>query len=325
MPNRIISVVLVVLPLISAASGDIEQKGSALQINLPAEAVIEGDTPNLGQVAVIRGSESLVAKASEIALGRISTPSQKIVVDRPTILGRLACNGIDAAEVTLTGAEKITIGRQHQIIKSDEFIQKALDFLKNNPPEASVCQYDPVRMPEDLVLPGVGKDLKLSSYFVRGGSRNQAKVRIGVFSEDEEIGSREVIFRLKYKCRKIVAKIDIPQGGVIGSENTKVEETISDTPESAGETVSYGCVAKRRIPAGTVINANMTGSAQPQILLERNQNVVIKINTLGLSVTAIGKAMQQGRVGEYIKVQNLDSQRVIMAKVNEDGSVEPIF
>jgi flagella basal body P-ring formation protein FlgA len=35
--------------------------------------------------------------------------------------------------------------------------------------------------------------------------------------------------------------------------------------------------------------------------------------------------MQEGRAGEYIKVRNLDSQRMILAKVNEDGTVEPIF
>jgi flagella basal body P-ring formation protein FlgA len=227
--------------------------------------------------------------------------------------------------VTLTGAEKITVGRQHQIIKSDEFMQKALDFLKNNPPETSICQYDPVRMPEDLVLAGSGKDLKLSPCLVRSGARNQAKVRIAVLSDDGEIAAREVTFRFKYSCRKIVSCVDIPQGGVVGFENTKVEETVSDTPASAGETVFYGCVAKRRIPANTVIIANMTSPARPQVLLERNQNVLIKINRLGLWVTAIGKTMQQGRVGEYIKVQNLDSQRIIMAKISEDGSVEPIF
>ncbi|MHC4762939.1 MAG: flagellar basal body P-ring formation chaperone FlgA, partial [Planctomycetota bacterium] len=63
----------------------------------------------------------------------------------------------------------------------------------------------------------------------------------------------------------------------------------------------------------------------PHILLKRNQNVVIKVDRLGLLITAIGKTMQDGRVGEYIKVRNVDSQRIIMAKVSEDGSVEPVF
>ncbi len=35
--------------------------------------------------------------------------------------------------------------------------------------------------------------------------------------------------------------------------------------------------------------------------------------------------MQEGRAGEYIKVRNVDSRRVISAKVNKDGTVEPVF
>jgi hypothetical protein len=60
-------------------------------------------------------------------------------------------------------------------------------------------------------------------------------------------------------------------------------------------------------------------------IIERNQNVCIRIDKGGLVVTASGKAMQPGKSGEKIKVRNIDSQRVILAKVNEDGTVEPVF
>jgi flagella basal body P-ring formation protein FlgA len=42
-------------------------------------------------------------------------------------------------------------------------------------------------------------------------------------------------------------------------------------------------------------------------------------------VSASGKALQRGCAGEKIKVQNIDSNRIIVAKINEDGSVEPVF
>ncbi|MHC4087226.1 MAG: flagella basal body P-ring formation protein FlgA [Planctomycetota bacterium] len=35
--------------------------------------------------------------------------------------------------------------------------------------------------------------------------------------------------------------------------------------------------------------------------------------------------MQEGRTGEYIKVRNLNSQRIILARVKEDGTVEPVL
>jgi flagella basal body P-ring formation protein FlgA len=42
-------------------------------------------------------------------------------------------------------------------------------------------------------------------------------------------------------------------------------------------------------------------------------------------VTALGKAMQTGQEGEYIKVRNMDSQRIILCKVNQDRTVEPVL
>lgn len=326
MTNRTISIIAAVFMLTSANSRvDAEQTASALQIYLPREITIEGDIPNLGQVAIIRGEELLTARAGKVTLGRISAPGQKIIVDRSIVLGRLAYSGIPASGVTLAGAEKMTITRQYQIIRGSEFVEKALAFLKKNPPDASICQWNPIRTPEDLILSGSGNDIRLSISPVGSSVRNQAKVRIVVFSGDKETSVREVTFRLKYNCRKLVAQVDIPKGAAINPENVKVEKVISNYPDSAGRTVPYGFIARRRLPANTIISENMIGPVRPEVLLKRNQNVVIKINRLGLFITAIGRTMQDGRVGEYIKVRNVDSRRIIMAKVNEDGSVEPVF
>jgi flagella basal body P-ring formation protein FlgA len=42
-------------------------------------------------------------------------------------------------------------------------------------------------------------------------------------------------------------------------------------------------------------------------------------------ITAMGKALQEARAGEYLKVRNSDSQRVIMCRVKTDGTVEPML
>ena len=326
MRNRIISIISVFFLLISASSNaNTKQTDSALQIYLPREITIEGNVPNLGQVTIIRGREGLTTKAKQVTLGRISAPGQKIIVDRSIVLSRLACSGIPASEVTLSGAEKITVTQQHQIIKGNKFVEEALAFLKQNPPEASICQWDPIRIPKDLILSDISEDIRLSACLAKSNIKNQAKVLVSVFSGSKEIGVREVRFSLKYNCRRLVAKVDILPGAVISHDNVKVEEAASNYPEPANWVVPYGFVARRRLPANTVISTNMVGPVKPHILLKRNQNIVIKIDRLGLLITAIGKTMQDGRVGEYIKVRNADSQRIIMAKVNEDGSVEPVF
>ena len=301
------------------------QKDSPLRIYLPREVTIKDDAIKLGQVSIIRGKESLVARASEIALGRISVPGQKIVVARSMVLSRLACNGIPVSQVALTGAEKITVRQQQRIIKGSEFVELASSFLKKNPPAGSVCQVNPIRIPKDLVLPGVSKDIKLSLRLAGSGARNQAKVQIAVLADGKEIEVREVTFRLKYNCRRVVTLAELVAGTVISAKNVKIEKSVSNYPEPADWKPPYGLVARRKLRANTVIRSDMIGPAKPAVVVGRNQTVVIRIERPGILVTAIGKAMQDGRAGEYIKVRNVDSQRIILAKVNEDGTVEPIF
>ena len=333
MSSKTVSIVVITCLLASIQFGQAStndktkglQKDSALRIYLLREVTIKNDAIKLGQVSIIRGKESLVAKANEIALGRISVPGQKIVVARSMVLSRLACNGIPASRVTLTGAEKITVKQQEQIIKGGEFVELASLFLKKNPPAGSVCQMNPIRIPKDLVLPGVSKDIKLSSRLAGSIARNQANVRIAVLDDGKEIGVREVTFRLKYNCRRAVTLVELGAGTVISPGNVKIEKSVSNYPEPADWRPPYGLVTRRKLSAKTVIRPDMIGPAKPVVVVGRNQTVVIRIERPGLLVTAIGKAMQDGRAGEYIKVRNVDSQRIILAKVNENGTVEPIF
>ncbi len=328
MRNKTISLILTVFLLISSNSkAYTEQRGTALQIYLQRKIAIEGNVPNLGQVAIIRGDESLTARAEKVTLGRISVPGQKIIIDRSIVLSRLASSGIPASAVTLTGAKKIVVTQRHQIIEGKEFAEKALAFLKKNLPGDLIGQFDIVGITKDLVVSGESKDIKLSYRLIKTGMKNRGKVQIAAFCDNKEIGMREVAFRFKYNCRKMVAKVDIPQGGIISAENVNVEKGISNYPEPAGWAMPYGFVARRPLAANTVIRANMLAPVKPKIVIERNQNVVIRIAKYGLLLETFGKARQKGRAGDYIEVDvkiTTDTRR-IMVKVNENGTVEPVF
>ncbi len=301
------------------------KESSALQIYLPREVAIKGSTIKLGQVSIIRGEGSLAAKAGEIALGRISMPGQKIIIDRPIVLNRLTCSGIPASQVKLSGAEKITIKRQEQVIKGSEFIELASEFLKKNLPAGSVCQLDLLQTPKDFTIPKPDKDVKFVPRLAKGCSANLAKVQIATLQEGKQIEVSEVSFRLKYNCRQAVTLVDIPAGEVISPENIKIENTVSNYPEPDQWMLPYGLTAKRRLKANTVLQPYMVSPAKTEIIIKRNQNILIRIESYGLLVTATGKAIQDGRAGDYIKVRNIDSKRIILARVDEDGTVEPVL
>lgn len=326
MTNNKLNIVLIMCLLLPVnVKADNTDKDSILQIYLPREITVKNKYLSLGQVSIIRGQESLAAKASEIALGQISVPGQKIVIDREMVLSRLVCNGIPIRKIKLTGAEEITIKQEEQIISSDELVKTARAFLEKNPPGVSVCELYPIRIPKDFIISGISKKTDLSAKLLPSSVKNQAKVEITIQSDGQKPGTCEVIFGLKYNCRQAVTKIDIPAGSIINQENVKIEKVTSNYPESSDWKAPYGLIAKRLIPANTVLQSNMLGPVQNPIITKRNQKVVIRIDMPGFLITAFGKTMQEGRAGEYIKVRNVDSQRIILTKINEDGSVTPVF
>jgi len=310
-----------------------------LHIHLPRQVTITNNILELGQISVIRGEESLVARARKTTLGRFSVPGQKIVVDRQMVLSRLACSGIlhrtphgAVSEVIFTGAQEVTVRRHQRIIKGSEFVDLATSYLKENPPARSAAQFstglfteDPIRPPKDLTLPWSSKELEFVCHLVENGDKNQTKVQIIVIADNKRIGIREVTFRLEYESRKVVTKAEIPPGGLITPENVEIEKGVSNYPVSADFKSPYGLVAKRRLQPNTVVRPDMVGPVKPVVTVGRNETVLIRLESPGFLVTAVGKAMQEAKVGEYVKVRNLDSQRVILCRVSEDGTVEPIL
>lgn len=320
--------IIVVVGFLAAqlCTGSNAAEDCPLRVYLPREAVIEDDVIHLGQVGIIRGDDLLVAKAEGVSLGRLSIPGQQVVLDRQTILARLVCSGIGAGKVSLSGAERLAVRRLEEVISGEKLIEAAESYLAANRPGGLDCLWQPSGRPKDVVVPGVAEDVKLVARRVPGRSARQVKVEVAIVSGGRQIATSRVSFGLKYKCRRAVAVTDIAARSVISPENTKLETVIADYPSRwTREKSPYGLVAKRRLRAGSVIRADAVGPAEQPIVIKRNKNVLIRIQLPGLAVTARGQALQDGQAGEYIKVRNTDSQRIIIAKVNEDGTLEPLF
>ena len=88
--------------------------------------------------------------------------------------------------------------------------------------------------------------------------------------------------------------------------------TLSD-PKQA-----IGMAAKRALSEGTELRPTML--KQP-VIIKRGDQTVITAGSGGLSVRMTGKALEDGVLGEQIRVQNLSSKRTIQGEVQRDGSV----
>lgn len=117
----------------------------------------------------------------------------------------------------------------------------------------------------------------------------------------------------------------IERGQTIAAEQLQLQEVnVAKTSRgfynSADEVIGQG--AKRRIRAGALIAPNLLSAP---LLVRRGQQVTIVASQDGISASATGEALGNGRAGEVIRVRNLGSQKVIEAQVVEEGVVTSTF
>jgi len=294
-----------------------------LQVHLPRTVRLRGKVIRLGGLGIVRGPDvKLVAKASNIAMGRTPWSKEKIVIDHRTILSRLAASGIKGKDVRLTGAAKITVTRDEVLFDAKRLVQVAEAFLKKARGSADQCQWRLLRKPEDLLVPDA-ENIQLKPRLGRL-SGGYVYVEIAAVSGEREIGVARVPFKQLYSMRQLVAVRNVPSGGVITRENTRI--AVVSVPQKPSEWTSpYGLICSQAVRPGAVIRPSLWKPKKPLVVVRRNKGVRMKIQMNGFLIVTTGQALEDGRVGELIKVRNIDSKRIIMARVGVDGTVTPIY
>jgi flagella basal body P-ring formation protein FlgA len=295
-----------------------------LQVYLPRHATVSSEVVRLSDAVVLKGDEDMAAKVGDITLGRIARPGGEIIIDRRMVMSRLASNGIYAPEVVVIGADSVSVERKGFVIASEDFIRAAQQEIEKNSKEVSIHGWKPAWLPKEIIADGAGDKVNLAARIAPGSSQSQVRVLVSVMQNGSEVCVREVAFNAQYKNWRAVAAIDIQSGMVIGPDNVRME-TFESPVIQRGFTQPYGLTAKRQIKAGSVIDTGMLEATKSPLLVNRNQGVVIRITQPGLVVTAMGQALEDGRASQCVKVRNIDSQRVLLARVNEDGTVEPVY
>ncbi|GEM_PF-7108605 len=121
--------------------------------------------------------------------------------------------------------------------------------------------------------------------------------------------------KIEIENRVLVARKTIRKGEFIDAGNTTLVG--KDTTRLRGSyltCLAQGLhrVARRTIPMGRVITReNIT---EP-VLIRRGEVVTVKVQTPNILITTLAIARQAGRLGDIIRVENIQSKKTIYAKV----------
>jgi len=295
-----------------------------LRVHLPRAVSVDGERLSLGMICVVQADDGAVAdKAAAIAMGRAPWTNEGLAINRTTILGRLAANGLTREKVHFSGAEQVVVTRNEQTLSSDRLVKAAEEYLGKARPAPAGSFWRLLRRPRDVSVPA-GSPVALEPRMAKHGVPREARIDVAATSGGKKLAVSTVVFRMAYRRRQLVATRDIAPGGVISPENTQLRTVSSDHPEPADWAAPYGQRAARIIPVGTVVRTSLVRPAKTDVLVRRNDSVLMQITGTLFQITALGLALENGGEGDLIKVRNVDSNRVVVARVVRDGTVRPL-
>jgi flagella basal body P-ring formation protein FlgA len=292
---------------------------------MPRTIKVDCDQMTLGQVALIRFEDAKVAsRAAQVTMGRGPFAREELTIDRNTILCRLGASGIKTDAVKFTGSMTTAVTRTERVIDVAQLTKAAEECIEAQQPAPTGAKWHASGVIHDVVLQ-VAVPVALQARVVGKPSDQAAKVLITASADGAEVGSTELALCVEYTCKQTVALKDIASGELLTPQNVRVDMITSSHQQDWAN--PFGMVACRTIKAGNILANNVFAApkgAPAAVVVKRNQTVVMKIEGAGFIISAIGSAQEDGHVGDSIKVRNVDSNRIVTAKVNEDGTVAPV-
>jgi flagella basal body P-ring formation protein FlgA len=312
---------LVVMLLLAAPA-----TAAGISVAINAESTVVGPLMTLGDLAVIDGDDKERVKVLAAAkLGNAPSPGHRVVLSGDILMTRLGGTGLDFSDVSWQVPPTVVVTTAAQTVSGEQLAAAADEAIRrqlaaSDPGAVSVSL---VGSPVDALVPLGRVDLKGDTTSgIRFNAPTTVVVAINV--DGRPITSVSLKYNIKAYQQVVVAARNIAARETITTENIRLERRevgkisgyLTDMDKVLGQT------ARLPITAGTPLSE---GAVNKPIIVKRGAGVTIVAKSGEMVITAGGQALQDGREGEIIRVQNLISKRIVNARVVSANTVEVII
>lgn len=169
-----------------------------------------------------------------------------------------------------------------------------------------------------LRVPACDSALVAGATLPRGA---QARVLVRVACKSNATWNLNVPVEIRRKTNVLVMRRAVPRGESIGAADVTVQSRV--LPGLASPYVSKvedltGRLTRRPIPEGTAVTADALEAA---LLIHRGQSVTLAARTGGIEVRAPGLALANAAAHQRVRVQNLNSLKIVEGVADTEGVV----
>jgi len=291
------------------------------------KAEVSDDTIYLGKICTVTGKDAAkIRQIRGIALGRAPLPGNSRGIDTDYIKLRLKQAKVDPDRVRFQMPDTIEVSRASVTISREE-IRRAVDnFIRANISwDQDRVKIRKIEVNTDVVLPKGDVSYRIEPL---RNAQYKGNIALPIHFTVNGLFQKRILATAEVSLLTdvVVVKKSLRRHGRINEDDIELKEkdlskthsnVITDPEEVLGKR------AKRSIAAGTILRPD---HIEYPPLVKRGDVVLVVAEAAGLRVTALGVVDQrEGRRGERIKVENLDSKKNIYARVLDSKTVEVDF
>jgi flagella basal body P-ring formation protein FlgA len=298
-----------------------------IRVQVHDESEVSADQILLGAIAGIDGADAEgVRKLESVNLGRSPLPGKTRALDAATILSRLRQSGVDPERIDLQVPSEVLVSRGAVTVEREQIEQIVRRFIQQQAAgtAAGTLAIKDIRVSEAVVLPKGPFSAHVSAPR-QGELAGQVPLQV-IFNAGPDCERRVwVTASLERRVNVVVARRPLGRFKPLEAEDLEVKALdVAGLPEDRIEDpeAAIGKRTRRALDSGTVLRPDLLESPP---LVKRGDRVRIIAESAGLRISAFGQAKQKGAQGELIPVVNLDSNKVIHARVVDSQTVRIEF
>ena len=296
----------------------------AFDVTFKKDATVTDALVTLGDVATISQTSELQKALLTIPVANSPAPGEKAYLRSMNIKKYLTSSQTLPEDIEWKGASSVAVTRSGITINAKMMFDFISDYLRSQEDSLplAVIRFIPSSHPLPFTLPDgeLSCDVIPSNPGILSSSRFSLIFRV----DDRVVKNMSIRGKIEARANIITTAIPVKKGTILASHHLK--ETVMDISELKDPGFSVeefvGKKIKRSLRAGNPVKLSMVESLP---VIHRGEKVKIVIQSGSMLLTATGLAHSDGKINDLIRVQNINSNKVVFGRVAAPGIVEVIL
>jgi flagella basal body P-ring formation protein FlgA len=289
-----------------------------IEIDLKKFTKVKEDTVYLKNIADIKAENeepSFINFLKNLPITKSPSPLENISISKEQLIYLFQRNHISVDSFRFGGADTCIITRDYKELSPQKIEKKVSEFIRKNFENTKLVS---INLPNKSYFIPTGNIKEKVS--LKSESLRHVYLDYLIYQNGKILYKIPITANIKKYMKVIEAKKDIPKGKILTTEDLKTAEI--EFKRRSGYITEIenvvGKVAKRDIKKGTVIRNSLL---KPNYKVRKRKKVKIVYRNRNINIELMGLALEDGAVGDIIKVKNISSGKVILCKVVKENTV----